>query len=128
MSTVWIAAPETVRILRAPADTQPFVTSSSVSAVIGQDGILVLRNQRLDIECSAVGNPSPTITWTKGGGSLPGGARVSVSGTLEIADFRPATHRGTYTCTADNTLTSDQEDIDVIAPGMFVLHEPQIRC
>jgi hypothetical protein len=113
---VIVRSPETVRILRAPAGSRPVVTSSSVYAIIGQDDVLVLRNQRLDIECSAVGNPTPVITWRRNGGSLPTGALVSASGTLEIADFRQNRHSGTYTCTADNTMTSDQEDIEVISP------------
>ena len=110
-------AQEAVKIIRAPANTRPTVTSASVSATIGQDDVLVLPNQRLEIDCAAAGSPTPTVTWTKDSSSLPRGAQASSTGQLQIADFVPNRHQGTYTCTADNTVTSDRQDIDVAAPG-----------
>lgn len=54
--------------------------------------------------CTATGSPSPTITWSKLGGSIPADRRQEPSpGSLRIIDLQPGDD-GIYICTASNFL------------------------
>lgn len=79
----------------------PSITSASNSTV--------LENTQHTMGCSAVGDPTPSITWTFEGRIIP-----SVQGVLS---FSPVGREngGTYTCTATNAagVVSTQIYLDV---------------
>ncbi|RXM99651.1 ADAMTS-like protein 1 [Acipenser ruthenus] len=61
----------------------------------------------LVVKCEAVGNPEPTISWSKNGEQLKASSRVGMlpDGSLQI--FSPSeTDVGFYTCTARNSVGS----------------------
>ena len=62
-------------------------------------------NQKVTIACKATGQPSPKITWSKVGGSLPGGRIHVQNETLKIFKVTKK-NSGTYICKAQNILGS----------------------
>ena len=64
----------------------------------------VNESQSAILKCTADGNPSPKVTWSKLHGSLPVGRHViESSGALIVKDVRPGDD-GFYSCTAENFL------------------------
>ncbi|XP_034019931.1 ADAMTS-like protein 1 isoform X2 [Thalassophryne amazonica] len=61
----------------------------------------------LELRCDALGNPEPTLTWTKNGKKLQYSSRVGLlpSGSLRIQSPSKS-DEGLYTCTARNHLGS----------------------
>ena len=104
-----------VEIIRAANDSQPLVTPQSIVATIGQTSVIGIGGYHFEIECPANGDPTPTISWQKDGSDLVIDDKVQVSaeGTLQIRKFS-SRYAGTYTCTASNERTSDQETIEVL--------------
>ncbi|XP_043193030.1 Down syndrome cell adhesion molecule-like protein Dscam2 isoform X1 [Amphibalanus amphitrite] len=67
-----------------------------------EDGVLVARQgTTASMACTASGNPTPTVTWTKKGGLLPGGKK-KMEGAKVAIDKVERAHMGTYMCTVDN--------------------------
>ena len=67
-------------------------------------GRTVNESQTAILKCTADGNPSPKITWSKVRSSLPVGRHlVESSGTLIVKDVRPG-DEGIYSCRAENLL------------------------
>ena len=62
--------------------------------------------QKINISCSATGQPQPIITWSKSIGDLPVGAVVS-STALKIKNVKNQ-DGGTYVCKAKNILKTVQ--------------------
>ncbi|XP_075909053.1 contactin-4-like [Petromyzon marinus] len=64
--------------------------------------IIAVQGHNLKLECFALGNPVPRLSWSRAGGELPPSARLSESGSLlEIREVRES-DGGTYTCSARN--------------------------
>ena len=61
--------------------------------------------QNVTIACTATGQPSPKITWSKAVGSLPGGRIKMQDGTMKIYSVTKK-DGGTYICKAKNILGS----------------------
>ena len=82
--------------------------------------------QKVTISCTATGQPSPRITWSKAGGSLPGGRIHVQDGTLKIFKVTRK-DGGIYICKAENILGSvtDTAQLIVYSPLRFRVLPPQ---
>ena len=82
--------------------------------------------QKVTISCTATGQPSSRITWSKAGGSLPGGRIHVQDGTLKIFKVTRK-DGGIYICKAENILGSvtDTAQLIVYSPLRFRVLPPQ---
>ena len=77
---------------------------SAPSLLQRPDGMTVNESQTAVLKCTADGNPSPKVTWSKLNSSLPVGRHVvESSGALIVKDVRPGDN-GVYGCRAENLL------------------------
>ncbi|XP_067946200.1 hemicentin-2-like isoform X2 [Watersipora subatra] len=60
----------------------------------------------LNLTCIASGMPTPTITWSKDGGSVPSTAQISRDGTNLMIMTMDTYYDGQYSCSASNRLNS----------------------
>ncbi|KAK6493207.1 ADAMTS-like protein 1 [Huso huso] len=98
--------------LRAPsivtkthAHLKQHLSSPEVVVHVGHTVLLRSWINLLVVKCEAVGNPEPTISWSKNGEQLKASSRVGMlpDGSLQI--FSPSeTDVGFYTCTARNSI------------------------
>ena len=66
----------------------------------------VNKSQTAILKCTADGNPTPLVTWSKMNSSLPMGRHVvESSGALIVKNVRPG-DEGVYSCRAENLLGS----------------------
>ena len=82
----------------------------------------VRENQTATFHCSAIGNPQPTVTWTKVNGSLrDGSVKVGQGRRLDIihSTFNDS---GEYKCTAVNILGRDLKIVKLIVEGEWRIH------
>ena len=82
--------------------------------------------QNVTIACTATGQPSPKITWSKSVGSLPGGRIKIQGGTMKIYSVTKK-DGGIYICKAENILGSvtDTAQLIVYSPLRFRVLPPQ---
>ena len=82
--------------------------------------------QKVTISCTVTGQPTPRITWSKAGGSLPGGRIHVQDGTLKIFKVTRK-DGGIYICKAKNILGSvtDTAQLIVYSPLRFRVLPPQ---
>ncbi|XP_072136699.1 contactin-4-like isoform X1 [Mobula birostris] len=65
--------------------------------------VYAAKGSTVKLECFALGNPVPTISWRKIGGSFPDKIKANKTyGVLEIPNFQQR-DSGTYECTAENS-------------------------
>ncbi|XP_073326188.1 basement membrane-specific heparan sulfate proteoglycan core protein [Pagrus major] len=69
----------------------------------------VMIGNSVEFECQAVGDPEPTVQWSKVGGSLPAHIMVK-GGMLKIEQVKEA-DAGQYRCTATNDVGSVQSQV-----------------
>ncbi|XP_030634255.1 contactin-4 [Chanos chanos] len=69
-----------------------------------QETIEVAKGTSVKLECFALGNPVPSISWRRAGGTpFPGKMKINhANGVLEIPYFRPE-DAGFYECVAENS-------------------------
>ncbi|KAK5875969.1 hypothetical protein CesoFtcFv8_026991 [Champsocephalus esox] len=81
------------------------VPSSEMTVHVGVPALLQKPIASLELRCEALGNPEPSLTWTKNGKEMHYNSRVGLlsSGSLRIqSPSKP--DEGLYTCTANNRL------------------------
>ncbi|XP_024915650.1 neurofascin homolog (chicken) a isoform X9 [Cynoglossus semilaevis] len=99
-----------VQTSRKVAETTPTFLSPSGT----ESSKMVLRDEKLLLECIAAGLPTPTIKWFKKGGDLPG-RKVKFENfnkTLKIVSVSEE-DAGSYVCMANNRLGSIRHTIFV---------------
>ncbi|KAL6119478.1 hspg2 [Pungitius sinensis] len=69
----------------------------------------VMIGNSVEFECQAVGDPEPTVRWSKVGGSLP--AHIMVKGGMLRIDRVTEADAGKYRCTATNDVGSVQSQV-----------------
>uniref|UniRef100_A0A8C9YGV5 Heparan sulfate proteoglycan 2 n=1 Tax=Sander lucioperca TaxID=283035 RepID=A0A8C9YGV5_SANLU len=69
----------------------------------------VMIGNSVEFECQAVGDPEPTVKWSKVGGSLP--AHIMVKGGMLRIDQVTEADAGQYRCTATNDVGSVQSQV-----------------
>uniref|UniRef100_A0A4W6FQY0 Contactin 4 n=1 Tax=Lates calcarifer TaxID=8187 RepID=A0A4W6FQY0_LATCA len=81
------------------------------------DTLHVSKGSSVKLECFALGNPVPSISWRRADGNpLPGKIKINhSSGVLEIPYFRPE-DAGVYECVAENSRGRN------IARGQLIFH------
>ena len=86
------------------AKGEPGQSISAPSLLQRPVGITVNESQTAILKCTAYGNPSPKVTWSKLHSSLPVGRHfVESSGALIVKDVRPG-DEGIFSCRAENFL------------------------
>ena len=82
--------------------------------------------QNVTIACTATGQPSPRITWSKAVGSLPGDRIKVQGGTMKIYSVTKK-DGGTYICKVENILGSatDTAQLTVYSPLRFKVLPPK---
>ncbi|XP_053285471.1 contactin-4 [Pleuronectes platessa] len=81
------------------------------------DDLHVSKGSSVKLECFALGNPVPSISWRRADGNpLPGKIKINhASGVLEIPYFRPE-DAGVYECEAENSRGRN------VARGQLIFH------
>ncbi|XP_074498541.1 basement membrane-specific heparan sulfate proteoglycan core protein isoform X4 [Sebastes fasciatus] len=69
----------------------------------------VMIGNSVEFECQAVGDPEPTVRWSKVGGSLP--AHIMVKGGMLRIEQVTEADAGQYRCTATNDVGSVQSQV-----------------
>ena len=82
--------------------------------------------QNVTMACTATGQPSPKITWSKAVGSLPGDRIKVQGGTMKIYSVTKK-DGGVYICKAENILglATDTAQLTVFSPLRFKVRPPQ---
>lgn len=95
-----------------------------------KDGRFVVRKgSTISLECSARGNPPPTITWTRTNNMLPSGEK-SLTGVSIVIQEVSRHHTGLYICTADNGVgqpSSAEIDLQVLYPPEIAVDQTWIK-
>ncbi|XP_073678802.1 basement membrane-specific heparan sulfate proteoglycan core protein-like [Garra rufa] len=69
----------------------------------------VMVGNSVEFECHAVGDPEPTVRWSKVGGSLPD--HVEIRGNILRIDHVVESDSGQYRCTATNNVGSEYNQV-----------------
>ena len=74
--------------------------------------IVSILNCTIRLNCSAIGETQPTISWRKQGGQLPAGRSQQINGALVITNLQQI-DAGNYICTA--TSISVLRDVETVS-------------
>uniref|UniRef100_A0A8C1I702 Heparan sulfate proteoglycan 2 n=1 Tax=Cyprinus carpio TaxID=7962 RepID=A0A8C1I702_CYPCA len=69
----------------------------------------VMVGSSVEFECHAIGDPEPTVRWSKVGGSLP--VHVEINGNILRIDHVVESDSGQYRCTATNNVGSEYNQV-----------------
>uniref|UniRef100_A0A8C1UID4 Heparan sulfate proteoglycan 2 n=1 Tax=Cyprinus carpio TaxID=7962 RepID=A0A8C1UID4_CYPCA len=69
----------------------------------------VMVGSSVEFECHAIGDPEPTVRWSKVGGSLPD--HVEIKGNILRIDHVVESDSGQYRCTATNNVGSEYNQV-----------------
>ncbi|KAL3996798.1 contactin 4 [Sarotherodon galilaeus] len=116
-----------------PAGPQrpPVVTSEKLPAIVhygpelkeppNPDVITITEGDTLNLNCSSVGNPSPSYTWT-----LPTNS-PSYSGSVLTIKSVSFEHKGQYICTVSNTVGTVTKEFNIdVQASTVIIHQPWI--
>lgn len=78
----------------------------------------VLEGEKVVFQCNKSGIPTPTVTWSRIGGTLPDTAVISESGLLKIESVS-FNDQGVYLCTATNSEGSATAKARLKVTGMY---------
>ena len=101
-----------------PASSEPKVTSYVILLPAALPKVMinvrtsvqtVMIGNSVEFECQAVGDPEPTVQWSKVGGSLP--AHIMVKGGMLKIEQVTEADAGQYRCTATNDVGSVQSQV-----------------
>uniref|UniRef100_A0AAR2M2N8 Heparan sulfate proteoglycan 2 n=1 Tax=Pygocentrus nattereri TaxID=42514 RepID=A0AAR2M2N8_PYGNA len=84
----------------------------------------VMVGNSVEFECQAIGEPKPTVHWSKVGGSLPDHVQVK-GGMLKIEQVTEA-DAGQYRCTATNDVGSTQTPHLLTMEDSLYQHSPHL--
>ena len=109
---------------KAEKNTMLVVVSLPQFASKPPSRIVSMLNFAVRLNCSATGDPQPTISWRKQGGQLPVGRSQQINGALVIRNLQQS-DAGNYICTA--TSISVFRDVETLSTleiqkgGMVIL-------
>lgn len=69
----------------------------------------VMVGSSVEFECHAIGDPEPTVHWSKVGGSFPD--HVEIRGNILRIDHVVESDSGQYRCTATNNVGSEYSEV-----------------
>ena len=78
---------------------------------VSTSSLTVLEGEESVFECSATGEPRPTVRWTRPGAELPQSS-MSASGQLRIYPTEIG-DEGTYSCVATNSFGEAEERVNL---------------
>lgn len=78
-----------------------------------------------EINCQVIGNPTPTVTWTRIDGQMSREAHTD--GNRLVFDSPRATDQGSYRCHASNGIGTAEEYVQVIIPPTTPQPQPPPR-
>jgi len=85
---------------------------------------VILEGGNITLVCgnSAIGNPTPTISWTDNNGTtVSDGSGISGSDTLMLAIIDiTRNHSGNWTCSVENTVRDVERQIILVVVGEYV--------
>ncbi|XP_074525295.1 vascular cell adhesion protein 1b [Halichoeres trimaculatus] len=103
---------------------------------VAPDSVVVLSGSQLTLDCSARGNPKPSITWTFR--AAKGGSEIKGQGPLLVLDPVSLSESGWYDCEAQNTEGNQTAAVEVkvhapptnttlsLSPGERVMEGQQV--
>ena len=105
---ILLTDPVEPRILSSNRNIKTYETKKKQTLIVG-DNLDVLVGTTVSITCPVVGNPQPTIKWTKSGADILVSRFVKIkNNTLTIFGGRWS-DTGPYTCIATNAAGSDSK-------------------
>ena len=111
---------------------EPGESISVPKVTISPSQLTVNESNTAALFCSASGNPTVQISWTKVNGSLPGNrTTLKADGLMQIADVR-LEDAGKYKCVARNILGKDEKTASLIVQSRLhkiwlFLSRPSVR-
>ena len=87
--------------------------------IVSPTSLTVTQNQTATFYCSADGNPEPSVSWSKKGGTKLISTDDKVN-KLEITNVA-YNDSGKYVCTATNILGQDKKEMKLLVEGTFRL-------
>ena len=99
------------------AKCEPGESLSAPKVTVSPTSDTVTENQTATFYCSANGNPTPTVTWSRTGDTEP------ISSPHNKLEIRKATYNdsGAYVCTAKSILGEVQRQVKLFVEGKHAL-------
>ena len=94
----------------------PGESLSSPDVIVSPQSLTVNESEAASLQCSASGNPSPKVVWSRVNGSLPVGRSVVFGGKLEVPNSE-MNDSGVYQCEAANILGTAHKRVQLVVNG-----------
>ena len=93
---------------------EPGESISAPKVIVSPSQLTVNESTIASLLCSASGNPTPQVVWSRINGSLPSNrTKVSSEGLLQISDVR-LKDAGKYKCMARNILGREENAVTLV--------------
>ena len=100
---------------------EPGESISAPKLTITLTQLTVNESNTATLYCSANGNPTPEVSWSRVNGSLPSNRiRLTSDGLMQIADVR-LEDAGKYKCLARNILGQDEKVVSLVVQGGLII-------